>query len=209
MKFDEVNEMKKLLDSWKQLNSSFDKTCVCRIGINAGFFSEYRGVVDVILYCLENKIQFKLCSKWANFGYDKGWSDYFEPFCEEADDGFHRYCNSHSYIPLRHIFFGEGNLTVDTVKWKLKLEFYRLLGLWYKYRNNVHYYTQDIQDKVHPLNRIYRIPEWNFEGNYAEAFRLVNSFLWRFNKETTFEINNLISVLGLPKHYISIHVRGG
>lgn len=209
IKFDEISESVELLESWNQLNTSFDKICVCRIGINAGFFSEYRGMVDVVLYCLENKIQFKLSSKWANFGYNKGWSDYFEPFCEEVDDDFHRYCNYHSYLPLKQLFWGEGNLIVDDIKWKLKLEFYHLVGLWHKYRNNIHYYTQDIQDRVHPLNRIYRIPEWNFEGNYAEAFRLVNSFLWRFNEETSSEIDRLIDGLKLPECCISMHIRGG
>lgn len=198
-----------LVESWNRLNSTFDKTCVCSLGFDAGFFSEYREMVHVLLYCLENRIKFKLCSKWANFGYDKGWTDYFEPFCEEVDDRFHRCCNNRWCLPLKELFFGKGGLTVKNLKWKLKMEFYHWVGLWYKKRNGIDYYTQDLSGKTRPVNRIYKIPQWQFEGNYAEAFRLVNSFIWRYNEETSSEINKIVADLNLPSAYVSMQVRGG
>lgn len=197
------------VESWNRLNSTFDKTCVYRLGIDAGFFSEYRGMVDVLLYCLENRIKFKLCSKWANFGYSKGWTDYFEPFCEEVDDRFHLCCNTHWRLPLKELLCVEENRTFKNLKWKLKLEFYHWVGLWFKKRNNIDYYTQDLSSKTRPLNRTYKIPEWQFEGNYAEAFRLVNSFIWRYNKETSSEINETVAALNLPRVYVSAQIRGG
>ena len=65
-------------------NYSFKKVAICHIGIDAGFFCEYSYMLEIMLYCLEHQIQFKLYSKDANFGYEKGWRDYFEPFCVEV-----------------------------------------------------------------------------------------------------------------------------
>ncbi len=32
-----------------------------------------------------------------NFGIEKGWQDYFEPFCEEVHERFHRIYNRHPH----------------------------------------------------------------------------------------------------------------
>ena len=53
------------------LNSSFKKTMIYHIGIDAGFFTEYTYMLHAMLYCLQHKIQFKLYSDDANFGYGK------------------------------------------------------------------------------------------------------------------------------------------
>ena len=85
-----------IIEKYKKINNSYDKIAIDRVGINAGFFSEYSSMIDVFLYCLEHQICFKLYSKNANFGYESGWTDYFKPFCEEVGDEFHQYCNFHS-----------------------------------------------------------------------------------------------------------------
>ena len=48
------------------LNSSFKKTMIYHIGIDAGFFTEYTYMLHAMLYCLQHKIQFKLYSDDAN-----------------------------------------------------------------------------------------------------------------------------------------------
>ena len=73
-----------LLSRYKILNQSFPNRFVYHIGAAEGFFSEYNNMILSMLYCLEHKIQFNLYSKDANFKYDKGWSDYFAPFCLET-----------------------------------------------------------------------------------------------------------------------------
>ena len=73
-----------LLNKYKELNESYKPILVYHVGIDAGFFSEFNDLIFMILYCLEHKIQFKLYSDDANFGIEKGWQDYFEPFCEEV-----------------------------------------------------------------------------------------------------------------------------
>ena len=75
-----------LLNKYKELNESYKPILVYHVGIDAGFFSEFNDLIFMILYCLEHKIQFKLYSDDANFGIEKGWQDYFEPFCEEVHE---------------------------------------------------------------------------------------------------------------------------
>lgn len=50
------------IDEYKEVNESFKKVLIFKIGINSGFFSEYNNMILAMLYCLENRIQFKLSS---------------------------------------------------------------------------------------------------------------------------------------------------
>ena len=69
-----------LATKYRLLNSSFKKTMIYHIGIDAGFFTEYTYMLHAMLYCLQHKIQFKLYSDDANFGWEKGWEDCFVTF---------------------------------------------------------------------------------------------------------------------------------
>ena len=62
-----------LATKYHLLNRSFKKTMIYHIGIDAGFFTEYTYMLHAMLYCLQHKIQFKLYSDDANFGWEKGW----------------------------------------------------------------------------------------------------------------------------------------
>lgn len=84
-----------LATKYRLLNSSFKKTMVYHIGIDAGFFTEYTYMLHAMLYCLQHKIQFKLYSDDANFGWEKGWEDCFAPFCEQVHEPFHHTYNTH------------------------------------------------------------------------------------------------------------------
>ena len=67
---------------------------IFHLGIDAGFFTEYTYMLHAMLYCLQHKIQFKLYSDDANFGWEKGWTDCFVPFCEEVHEAFHHTYNT-------------------------------------------------------------------------------------------------------------------
>lgn len=51
-----------LTTTYRLLNSSFRKTMIFHLGIDAGFFTEYTYMLHAMLYCLQHKIQFKLYS---------------------------------------------------------------------------------------------------------------------------------------------------
>ena len=72
------------LDSYRRVNESLHRRLVCRIGVDCGFFVEMNYMVNAMLYCLANRIQFHLFSRDSNFGTGIGWTEYFQPFCMEV-----------------------------------------------------------------------------------------------------------------------------
>lgn len=83
------------LESYRRVNESFHRRLVCRIGVDCGFFVEMNYMVNAMLYCLANRIQFQLFSRDANFGTGIGWTEYFQPFCKEVYEPYHLKYNLH------------------------------------------------------------------------------------------------------------------
>ena len=199
-----------LVDKYKRINASYQKTCVFHVGIDAGFFSEYIEMIEVMMYCLENRIKFKLYSADANFGYEKGWTDYFKPFCEEVTESFHHRYNFHSRQSWKRVWNSRKLLGAPTVKWKIKLDFLYLCGCIIKlWKGDFDYYTYEIADKRKSRKMLFEIPDLNFKGNYLETFRLVDSISWHFNDFTSDAVNERINGLNLPEEFIACQVRGG
>lgn len=203
-----------LIDEYTKLNNSFHKTCVFHLGIDAGFFSEYNYMVFMILFCLENRIKFKLYSEDANFGYEKGWTDYFKPFCEEVYESFHHLYNRHPPHTAWKSALEELTRNRDTslIRWKLKSEMYLALSKWKRFRNKgvpFDYYTYDLFDKLAKKNKYYDIPELGICGDYIQAYNVICDLIWQFNDSTAAEIEFIIKNLGVPEHYIACQIRGG
>ena len=87
-----------LSDFWKKynkINDSYKEVCIY-LGIGTGFFSEFNNMVLAILYCLVNKIKFKLYLMNAKgFPNNKGWEEFFMPFANELINNFD--CNEIIY----------------------------------------------------------------------------------------------------------------
>ena len=199
-----------VVNKYKKINASYKKTCICHIGIDAGFFSEYIEMVEVMMYCLENRIKFKLYSEDANFGYKKGWTDYFEPFCEEVTESFHHKCNFHSRQSWRRVLCKRKMIEAPTVKWKIKLDLLYLYGCYMKFiKGDFDYYTYEIADKRKSKKKLFELSDLNFRGNYLETFRLVDSISWHFNNHVFGIIRGKIKELNLPKKFIACQIRGG
>ena len=74
-------------EKWRKLNASFKKKLVCRLGDSAGLFSEINNMFFAMVWALDNKVRFELCSQRSNLG-DEGWNDFFEPFTGEKCSEF-------------------------------------------------------------------------------------------------------------------------
>lgn len=200
---------KDIVSAYKELNRSFDKTLIFHIGIDAGFFAEYSYMVNAMLYCLQNKIGFKLYSADANFGYRKGWSDYFMPFCDEVTDSFHHKFNTHaipSWGKLAALSIQRKNLHL--LKWKLKVTYQtnrgsRIAAQTYGKETLL---THNVTFNPH---QHFLIPELGINGDYMHAFNKMVDISWHLNEETESACNVLINRLQLPKHYIGCQIRGG
>ncbi len=190
----EITELRK---EYYALNKSYKKKLIFHLGADAGFFSEYNNMILAILYCLTNKIQFVLYSEDANFGYKKGWTDYFLPFCDEVNDNFHKKYNFRDYDFLQKRLNRKD-------KFKIKL---------YKTLNRVNFLTQDlwlqIRDRSHE-NEIYNIPELGIiNSSLIAACRSLIDITWKYEAKTDSTIKNRINSLNLPTEYIGFHIRRG
>ena len=186
-------ENKEWIENYSKLNNSFKKTLVFRVGIQAGLFSEINHLFLAILFCLKNSIKFVLFSKDSNFSYDKGWEDYFLPFCEESQNKIHLKYNARSYQIKTSIS--------NIIKTKL---IRTALG--------IDYLTQDVWPFIRDTkfqNETFTFPELGISGNLLHALNVVTDHIWRFQPSVQQEIDNRIKTLSLPSNYIGVHIRSG
>ncbi len=194
---------------YQTLNNSFKKTLIYRTGIDAGFFSEYSGMVNAMLFCLQHKLKFKLYSDGANYSTEKGWTDYFQPFCEEVGDKFHGKYNLYRTPSLTKTLKQHPQLFLRMLKWKIKVtpkHFIGALCSLLKYREHT-LLNKDIRFKLYDEKRI--LPELNLNGDYLNDYRQIINVSWHFNKGTQEEVNALSQQLQLPDKYMACQIRGG
>jgi hypothetical protein len=200
------------LNAYQQLNESFDRKVIFRVGDDAGFFSEYNNMLLAMLYCLQYRYQFVLTSKYANFAFNKGWTDYFEPFVKENNVRSvlrynHRPTEFSSRIPrpslLRRILLRMGIEYSPTKD--------RSLRLVYLAKKQRLLLTQDIFADIRSMStsQMFDFPTIGIQGNVRQACHQLLSLTWRFNGVTQNAIQELIQTLGLPAHYIGLHIRAG
>ena len=162
------------------LNSSFKKTMIYHIGIDAGFFTEYTYMLHAMLYCLQHKIQFKLYSDDANFGWEKGWEDCFAPFCEQVHEPFHHTYNTHRLPSWQALMKDKKLPKTKLLKWKLKVTCKNIIGkalAFFTYGKPV---RLNFQVTFNP-NQHFHIPELGIDGDYLHTFQKLTEITWKLN----------------------------
>lgn len=184
------------LEQYQRLNNSFKRRkLIFNVGAFAGFYSEFNNMVLAVIYCLDHKIKFSIYSSDANFSCDKGWEDYFLPFCDISTDEFNRKYN------LRDI----DDLSRLQKKKRKKLFLWKVIH----YRT---YLTFDVFRKCRDRKleqHSYNIPELNFSGDLLSLTSQIINVIYRFNEQTELEINSMIAALDLPDQYVGLHIRCG
>lgn len=186
------------------LPNSFTKNLVFGLGVQAGFFSEINNMIIAIVYCLHNNIGFKLHSSNANFKFEKGWQDYFDPFCHEITntllDKYNKRYRLHyqtDYAKPRRMYR------------KIRYELY----LWYtKKYSRTNFLTFDLWENILDRNLEtihYKIPEYNIDGDLQHACNRISNLIWNFNSDTAVKIRSTIDMLNLPHEYIGFQIRRG
>lgn len=185
------------------------KTLIFHIGCSAGFFSEYLEMIAAIVYCKLNNIQFKLYSKDANFGYKNGWTDFFEPFCDEVNEDFHSKYNLRFKFPsLTRLILKKIIKHIEIPNWcwrKLTWWYLKvfLTAPFYKNKYKFDYYTHELWSKI----QNYKTRQ--LEKNYIEAQINAINNSWRLNSSTRIEVEKLIKNLNLPDKFIGTQIRAG
>ena len=186
-----INDLSDFWKKYNKINESYNEVCIY-LGIGTGFFSEFNNLILAILYCLVNKIKFKLYLVNAKgFSNNKGFEEFFMPFCKEliydADTEFNNIFN-----------FPKNEVEV-------------LLPIM-KYKYGISYFTTDIFYNMRYndfRNSHFIIKELGIDGDLRHAFGIIAKNIFRFNNETKKEIYKLINNLNLPKKYIGFHIRAG
>ena len=199
-----MNEMD-IVQRYKKLNETYDKVLEYHLGRDAGFFTEYTYMLHAMLFCLQHKIQFKLYSDDANFRSDKGWTDFFLPFCEEVHERFHSKYNKHR-LPSWGIIWKNKDWKVG--QWKVKCKMLNFLGNIYAWKANNQRIYLNHHIKFNSNSHFY-VPELGIDGDYFSAFKVMVDITWRLNAETEHDVVKLIQELNLPDNYVGCQIRGG
>lgn len=186
-----INNLSEFWQKYNKINESYNEICIY-VGIGTGFFSEFNHIIMAILYCLVNKIKFKLyLINASNFSNDKGWEEFFIPFCNEliynADTEFNNLFNFHK---------NDIEVLLPIIKQKY----------------GINYFTPDIFDKMRDrdfFDSHFSIKELGIDGNIYHAFGIIAKNIFKFNSETKNEIDKLIKDINLPEKYVSFHIRAG
>jgi hypothetical protein len=183
------------IEVYRNLNESFARRLVFRLGISAGFFSEYNNMILAMLYCLEHRIRFQLYSRDANFRIKRGWTDYFCPFTEESASRFHSEYNCRSLLEFE-------------AKSREAKRFVRL----YKALTRTSFLTHDLFEEIRVFAktpRNFQIDHLKIDGGIQQAARALVNLTWRYNRETGEWVEHAIAELNLPDRFVGIHIRSG
>lgn len=184
-----------LIYNYNKLNNSFKKKLVFHLGAEAGFYSEFNNMVYAILYCLKHQYQFVLYTKDANFKFEKGWQDFFEPFCTESTNQIHTIINTRVVPPK----------LPNTKLFRLKHKTYKILNkdtvLTYQLWPN--FFCPAFE------NETFDIPELGIHGRLKEAAQVIVNMIYRPNYMLQNHITKTRKSLKLPEKYAAINVRRG
>ena len=189
-----INDLSDFWKKYNKINESYNEVCIY-LGIGTGFFFEFNNLILAILYCLVNKIKFKLYLVNAKgFSNNKGFEEFFMPFCKEliydADTEFNNIFN----FPKNEV-----EVLLPAMKEKYGINYFGYMGsdIFNKMRHN------DFRNS-HLI-----IKELGIDGDLRHAFGIIAKNIFKFNNETKKEIDKLIESLNLPKKYIGFYMRGG
>lgn len=197
------------LSSYQKVNGSFGKRLIYHAGIDCGFCVELNYMINAMLYCLAKGYRFQLYSEDANFGTGKGWTEYFEPFCEEVHETFHHKYNLHRPPTWRRVIKNfTKTRSLSFVFWKLKFLLKSLMGHWLAYRAYGEYVRLS-QDVVSDPDMHYHIPALGLDGSYYEAYTMLAIMIWRPQPDVKRQIAETIGSLSLPCVYSGVQIRGG
>ncbi len=182
------------LKNYQQLNESCPQRLAYHLGSRSGFFAEYINMLQGILFCLQNKIEFQLYSKDANFSMGGGWSDFFLPFCKDQSLFLHSFLNPRFPTPK--------------FRFKLRKACARTL----KYISKTDYLSYEVWDRLPPIPKndtTISIQSLNWQGSVLECYRSLVDMTWRYQPPIEQQIRQIRSSLELPESYAGLHIRRG
>jgi hypothetical protein len=183
-----------LLADYNRLNNSFQKKYIFNFGSEGGFYSEFNNMIFGMIYCLKYNYKFILYTGGSQFKINKGWEDFFKPFCEEITSSW---------------FHNKFNRRIDAPKIKLK---YYPIWFGYKLFNKNTLLTYELFHSFHNKEfekERFDFPELGLKGNLKEVSQEIVKMLYCFNDDAQAGLEKLIQPVNLPAKYIALHIRRG
>jgi hypothetical protein len=176
----------KLLERYSALNTAKSRKLVFHL-TKRGFASELNSLVLAVLYCLQNDIEFNLDSHQWSGKHDKGWTDYFEPFCPEQ----------HISLPA----------PIRAMRRPREDEM--------SYRQHHHPNTLFITDIWRSMRRKdflanhFSIPELGIDGDIFHAKHQLLKLIYRPNEQVCNLITQYAELPARFSPYVAVHIRRG
>lgn len=162
-----------------------------------GFYSEITNMINGYLYAIDKKYPFVLYSKDWIAAYDKGWQDYFMPYCEEESDKRLSYATILPRNRFHHARLNSLDQKLTLAKKRLLHKPYYAQDLFYRFRDQAFIAKQ------------FNIPAHNIDGDIFCAYRAILKEIWRYNTEIDQYINQKVKTLAIPRSFIALHIRRG
>jgi len=178
-----------LVESYRKLNSGKEKTLVFQL-TKRGFFSEVNNMILAILFCLDHGIEFVLYSKSWSAGTDKGWCDYFLPFCHESSN----------------ILFSRRQSYRITGRREHVLHSFQKVCL----RNYLS--SHDIWPMMRDddfLKQYFVIPELGIDGDIFHAKQVLLQMVYRYNSEISCALKDYDRRASEISPFVGMHIRRG
>lgn len=197
-----VEELEAKKKEYRRINESFEKRMIFHVGFGGGLYSELNSMMEFMLFCYQNHIRFELYADDANFSKPggNGWEELFEPFCPISHDPLNQKAN---YRPTDYL----SQIRPHRL-WTRGHYYPRKL----KRNTGADYLTQDIWcmciSDAFKKSRI-KWELFGMDGVCETEFAKLSSVAICPKPEIRQKMDALIAGLHLPKHYISMQVRGG
>ena len=163
---------------------------------NRGFGSEINVLLLAILYGWQNRLRFALSSRHSSLACERGWTDYFLPFCEEIESPFLRWS----------MLFRRDCLSTRFQKFVQRAALQPVV-------RRPFFLTHDVWDRIwcsEFVRKRFDLPDHGINGDCYTACRVILNSIWRFNERTrqgVLEVSSRLPMAGQP--YFAIHIRRG
>lgn len=162
-----------------------------------GFGSEVLLMLLARLYAIVNGYDFALASRSSNIARVNGWSDYFEPFCED----------------IVHPFASEDSVIDTLASWKrrcLRGSAARALGLIRRRRILFSFHVWRSIWTPSFVERRFLLPGFEVPVDAYSALRTLLSDVWKPRAETVAAIRERLRPFDyLGERFVGIHIRRG
>ena len=157
-------------------------------------------LLSAVLYCLDQEIEFVLDSRDWTGTHNRGWEDYFLPFCQKH----HRRNWEHFFLR----FFNKMRRNKSSWIWRLLLFTEKKLSE--VIFRSVPFHT--VLPVIHSRQfkrKNFNIPALGIEGDLFHAKQRILEIVYRHNDEINTVIDAQNETLNNFKPYISVHIRRG